>query len=114
MRPGFASPIIEGESIAKLDVARALPWLDPGSQQARDIDRFYRFSDGFVAAADGEDARIIDVRYAFLPNTIAPLWSIRLDRAAPPTAHVRFETHRGDAGRNLRLLMAMALTASQD
>jgi len=108
VRPGFAAAIVEGASIAKLDVARSLPWLDPGSQQARDIDRFSRFSEDFVAEAGGGDERIIDVRYAFLPNEIAPLWSIRLDRTAPPTAHVRFETHRGDAGRNLRALMAMA------
>jgi inner membrane protein len=108
VRPGFAAPIVEGASIAKLDLARSLPWLDPLSQQARDIDRFSRFSDGFVAAAGADDDRIIDVRYAFLPNEIAPLWSIRLDRAAPPTAHVRFETHRRDADRNLRALMAMA------
>ncbi|MFY7958957.1 MAG: metal-dependent hydrolase [Elsteraceae bacterium] len=108
VRPGFALPIVEGQSIAKLDVARALPWLDPRSQQARDIDRFSRFSDGFVAQASGGDARIIDVRYAFLPTEIAPLWSIRLDQTASPTAHVRFETHRGDAGGNLRALMAMA------
>jgi inner membrane protein len=109
VRPGFAAAIVEGASIAKLDLARSLPWLDPGSQQARDIERFSRFSDGFVAAAGDDDERIIDVRYAFLPNEIAPLWSILLDRTAPPAAHVRFETHRGDAGRNLRALMAMAV-----
>lgn len=109
VRPGLAVPIVEGTSIAKLDVARSLPWLDPGSQQARDIDRFRRFSDGFVAVAGGGDERIIDVRYAFLPNEIAPLWWIRLDRAAPPSAHVRFETDRGDAAGNLRALLAMAL-----
>ena len=108
VRPGFAEAIVEGASIAKLDVARVFPWLDPSSQQAKDIDRFSRFSDGFVAAPEGGDERIIDVRYAFLPNKIAPLWSIRLDRTAPPTAHVRFETHRGDADRNLRALLAMA------
>lgn len=114
VRPGFAAPIIEGESIAKLDVARAFPWLDPVSQQARDIDRFRRFSDGFLAAAGGDDARVIDVRYAFLPNAIAPLWSIRLDPAAPPAAHVRFDTHRNDAGPNLRALMAMAFNRRID
>jgi len=108
VRPGFAAAIVEGTSVVKLDVARAFPWLDLESQQARDIDRFLRFSDGFVAAAGGGDERISDVRYAFLPNEIAPLWSIRLDRTASPSAHVRFETHRGDAGGNLRALMAMA------
>ncbi|WP_075214490.1 metal-dependent hydrolase [Mongoliimonas terrestris] len=109
IRPGFATSVIEGTSIATLDVPRAFPWLDPASQQARDIDRFTRFSDGFVAEATDGDTRIIDVRYAFLPTEIAPLWSLRLDPTAPPTAHARFETHRNNAAANLRALMGMVL-----
>lgn len=109
LRPGFATAVFEGTSIEKLNVPTAFPWLDPESQQARDVARFARFSDGFVAkGADGGE-RIIDVRYAFVPTEIAPLWSIRLDPAAPPTAHVRFETHRNDAANNLRALMEMVL-----
>ncbi|WP_181705291.1 metal-dependent hydrolase [Chthonobacter rhizosphaerae] len=109
IRPGFAAWVFEGASIERLDVPSAFPWLDPSSQQARDVERFTRFSDGFVAKAPDGGERIIDVRYAFLPTAIAPLWSIRLDRAAPPTAHVRFETHRNDAAENLSALMAMVL-----
>lgn len=109
VRPGFAADIFEGTSIARLDVPGAFPWLDPASQQARDIERFARFSDGFVArATDGSD-RVIDVRYSFVPTEIAPLWSIRLDRNALPDEHVRFETHRNDAGEHFPRLMGMVL-----
>lgn len=112
IRPSFRPARFAGESIPTLDVATAFPWLDPASQQARDIERFRRFSDGYIAQAREGDARIIDVRYAFLPTEIAPLWSIRLDETAPPTAHARYETHREQARENLRALWDMALTAN--
>ncbi len=83
-----------GDEIAVLDPARDLPWLDPESRQARDLERFRRFSDGFVAIAPGEPDRVIDVRYSMVPNQIDGLWGIELDRAASPDAHVRFFTSR--------------------
>ncbi len=109
VRPGPDAQIYEGTSIARLDVAAAFPWLDPDSQQARDIARFSKFSDGFVAmAADGSD-RIMDVRYAFLPTEINPLWTIRLDRKAPGDAYVRYETHRSNAREKFGKLWALLL-----
>jgi inner membrane protein len=111
VRPSFGAATFAGSSVAKLDVAAAFPWLDPESQQARDVKRFARFSDGFVAQATDGSPRIVDVRYAFLPTEIAPLWSIRLDASAPPTAHVRYETHREDARAGLGTLWAMVLKA---
>lgn len=110
VRPSFGPRTIEGSSIAKLDVAKAFPWLDSESQQARDIERFARFSDGFVAQMKDGEARIIDVRYAFLPTEIAPLWSVRLDRSAPPSAHARYETHRENARENFSALWDMLLS----
>lgn len=109
VRPWFSRDVIEGASVATLDVPEAFPWLDPSSRQARDIERFSWFSDGWVAKADDGGDRVIDVRYAFLPMAIAPLWSIRLDRDAPPADHVRFETHREGAGRRLRALVDLIL-----
>jgi len=109
VRPSFGARIFDGSSIAKLDVVKAFPWLDPVSQQARDIERFTRLSDGFVAQARDGDTRIIDVRYAFMPTEIAPLWSIRLDQSAPPSAHARYETHRENARENFSALWAMLL-----
>jgi inner membrane protein len=111
VRPSFGAATFDGSSIAKLDVATALPWLDPESQQARDVERFERFSDGFVALATDGSARIVDVRYAFLPTEITPLWSIRLDDSAPPTAHAHYETHRENARESLGALWAMVLKA---
>ncbi len=109
VRPSFGARIFDGSSIAKLDVGTAFPWLDPASQQARDVERFTRFSNGFVAQARDGDARIVDVRYAFIPTEIAPLWSIRLDQSAPPSAHARYETHRENARENFSALWAMVL-----
>jgi inner membrane protein len=41
VKPGLFKPVVwHGDSVPKLDVRRDFPWLDPGSQQARDIGRF--------------------------------------------------------------------------
>ncbi len=88
--------VFPGASIAKLDVARDFPWLEQGTQQARDIERFRWFSDDYLARDPGNPNRIIDVRYSMVPNEIAALWSIGLDPAATAESHVDFSTHRGD------------------
>ena len=111
VRPSFGAATFDGASVAKLDVAAAFPWLDPKSQQARDIQRFARFSDGFIAQATDGSAVVIDVRYAFLPTDIAPLWSIRLDAGASAMAHARYETHRENARESLGALWRMMLKA---
>lgn len=107
VRAGILPRTFAGTSVAKLDFERDLPWLDPESQQARDIERFRWFSDGFVAQDPAAPDRIIDVRYSFLPNRIDPLWSIELSPDASPTAHARYETHREDARGNLARLWRM-------
>ena len=107
VRAGLGPRVFQGVSVAKLDLGRDLPWLDPTWQQARDIERFRWFSDGFVAVDPDHPNRIIDVRYSFLPNDITPLWSIELAPEAPPTAHVRYLTHRDRARQNLGALWRM-------
>ncbi|KGE03652.1 metal-dependent hydrolase [Pseudohaliea rubra] len=97
MRTGWAPLQCPGESLAVLDRARDLPWLDPASQQARDVERFRWFSAGYVAlAAPGSD-RVIDIRYSLVPNEIDALWSLQLNRAAEPAAHGAYRVHRGDS-----------------
>ena len=83
-----------GESIAKLDVARDFPWLDPHSQQAIDIERFRWFSNGFVARDPVDKLSIIDVRYSIVPNQLKALWSIRLSPSASSDAHAKYRAHR--------------------
>ena len=109
VRAGILPREIPGVSVPKLDPARDLPWLDPASQQARDIERFRWFSDGFVAKDPDHPNRVIDVRYSFLPNDVSALWSIELAPDAPPTAHVRYRTHREHARESLGKLWRMAL-----
>jgi inner membrane protein len=107
VRTGLEPRIYPGQSRIKLDLARHLPWLDPASVQAQDIERFRWFSDDFLAV-DAEDF-VIDVRYSLLPNEINPLWGIRLDPAAPPDVHVAFETNRTTSSSQRQALVAMLL-----
>ena len=107
VRAGVARRVYPGVSVAKLDHDRDLPWLDPASQQARDIERFSWFSDGFLALDPERSDRIIDVRYSFVPNSVSALWSIELAPEAPPTTHVRYRTHREHARESLGVLWRM-------
>jgi inner membrane protein len=107
VRTGFRPRFYPGESVARLDLERDLPWLEPGSQQARDVDRFRWFSNGYVARDPQHPNRVIDIRYSLLPNEVAPLWSIELDPAAGASVHAAYITHRGGAGERAGSLWAM-------
>lgn len=94
VRAGMRATACPGESVPMLDVARDLPWLAPQSQQARDVERFRWFSQGYVAPHPRLPEHVIDVRYSVVPNRITPLWGIALDPAAEPSRHVRFVSER--------------------
>lgn len=64
-------------------------WLDAGSVLARDIARFLRFSDGFVARHPENRSMLGDVRYSMLPNGLASLWGIEINPARQDR-HVNF------------------------
>ncbi len=104
LRVGIAPVVYPGPSIARLDPARDFPWLDPASQQFRDLVRFDRFSQGYTARDPRETGAVIDVRFSFLPNETGALWSIVLTQGATPGQHVRFQTNRRDARANLAML----------
>jgi len=86
--------VYPGSSIPRLDTQRDLPWLDPASQQARDVERFAWFSNDYVARDPLIPGRVIDVRYSLLPNEIDSLWSIQLAPGAGPEEHVSYNMHR--------------------
>ena len=109
VRASVLPRVFSGVSVPRLDRARDLPWLDPASQQARDIERFRGFSEGFVAQDPERPDRIIDVRYSFVPNTVRALWSIELTPDAQRTTHARYRTHRERAHEGLRTLWRMIL-----
>ncbi|WP_295892023.1 metal-dependent hydrolase [uncultured Vibrio sp.] len=97
VRVGSSVKTYHGESIAKLNVVRNFPWLDLSAQQAQDIQRFHKFSNGFIAQDPNDDHRIIDVRYSMVPNQINALWSIQLSPSATMDAHVEYATHRDNS-----------------
>ena len=93
VRAGLTTIVYPGESIPKLNVTEQFPWLDPTSQQARDIERFRWFSQDFLGY-DASHDWIIDVRYSNLPDEIDGLWGIRVTRGAPRDAHIDYITQR--------------------
>jgi inner membrane protein len=104
VRAGLAPRVYPGDSVQKLDIDRDLPWLDRDSQQARDIERFRWFSNGYVARDPLFENRVIDVRYSIIPNEVAPLWSIELRPGASSEEHVAYRVHR-EVGNNRAALM---------
>jgi inner membrane protein len=111
VRTGLAPRVFAGGSIEKLDIPRDMPWLDRNSQQARDIERFRWFSNGYIARDPHNPNRVIDIRYSLVPNQLAPLWSIELRPSAPADEHVTYQAHR-DAGENRLALMWRMLAGS--
>ena len=96
-----------GSSTPKLNINRDLPWLSMDSQQAKDIERFRWFSMGYIAIEANRPLHIGDIRYSALPEKIASLWSIKLDRNAPPDQHIKYVTHRNFRKTNMVRLWHM-------
>ena len=94
VRAGIVPRVFEGGSVEKLNIDRDMPWLDMSSQQARDIERFRWFSNGYIARDPIYANRVIDIRYSMIPNEVAPLWSIELTPDAKKEAHANYLVHR--------------------
>ena len=89
-----------GGSARKFLPERDLPDLPRDSVLARDIERFYRLSNDFVAPDPGRDNVLIDIRYSMLPTSVTPMWGIYLDLASP-AQHAKFRIYR-DRSENMR------------
>lgn len=98
VRAGPRLTIYPGEFIPKLDIERDLPWLEQDSQQARDLERFRWFSQGFLALDPDNPLRVTDMRYSLVPNEASGMWSIWLDPDAERDAHVVFRQDRDTTG----------------
>jgi len=97
IRCGLGTPtLLQGESSPVFnhpDQAIATLQLDPATPQARDVRRFFHFSGNWVAVVPGEANTLGDLRYSTLPDTLAPLWGIRLNPAGA-TPSVEWRTFR--------------------
>ena len=107
VRAGRVITVIEGESVARLDLKRQYPWLDPDSQQATDVERFRWFSNDYLAVDKEDPLLIVDMRYSHLPNEIKGLWGIRLDPTAGNDEHVEWTTRRSADSTRFEQLWSM-------
>jgi inner membrane protein len=97
-----------GGSAPAIDAARDYPSLDPKSRLASDIERFSWFSEGCIARHPKDPDVLGDLRYATLPDSLEPLWGIRLNLAQPQW-HAGFEHFRKvDAGAIARFRRMLA------
>ena len=107
IRVAGTAELCPGESIGLLNRARDLPWLDAGSQQAKDLDRFSWYSDGWLALDPGDPNYVVDVRYASLPNRIEALWGLKFDPAAERNVHSRWHVIRSRRSEELDQLVGL-------
>ena len=107
VRATFSPVVFPGDSVAKLDIARDLPWLVRSSQQAKDIERFRWFSNGYIALDPDNKYKVIDIRYSMVPNQLAALWSIELAPQASASDHVVYRTNRSTAGNEGSVILDM-------
>lgn len=90
VKAGTDITYIQGESIA--NGVRKTEGVTE-SVQLRDIERFRWFSSGYIAYYPGDPLIIGDIRYSLLPNSIEPLWGIRL-KPDRPHEHVDYVVSR--------------------
>ena len=88
VKVGLTTKTYPGDRVTKLDVKQHFPWLNPESQQAKDIERFRWFSNDYLAMDPTVKNRVIDVRYSIVPNEINALWALDIAQDKPDTAHV--------------------------
>lgn len=101
-----SSRVLPGKSHAVFltpQAAAAAFSLPADSVQARDIERFFHFSDEWVGLHPTDSTVLADLRYAQMPNEIDPLWGIALNPAYP-NRHAQWRTWRGDPTPSLRRL----------
>lgn len=109
---GVSHLIFEGDSVPILDVGRAFPWLDPASQQAKDIERFRWFSNDYLAISPYHPNRIIDIRYSAIPNEFRGLWGIELTKDAGSDEHITKVFDREQSAARFKQLWQM-ITAGE-
>ena len=107
LRAARTPVVYSGDSVERLQVSTHLPWLNPTSQQGRDLDRFRWFSNDYLAVDPADPHYIVDMRYSMLPNEIEGLWGIELDPERGPEEHVEYRVRRSVSAERTARLLAM-------
>lgn len=105
--------VYPGQSTTQFCTACDAVKLPPDSVQYRDIERFEGFSDGYLAWHPQRDDVIGDLRYAFEPTSLRPVWGITID-PLQPARHVRFDFYREITPRDRQRYLDMLLGRAVD
>ena len=112
IRIGFLeNQIYEGESAPSVDInATFAATLDPNSVLFKDIVRFQRFSNDYLALSPDDRNILGDVRYSMFPTSVRPLWGIIMNPEAP-NEHASYEFFRKQDAASRRYYLQMVLGA---
>ena len=103
-----------GERQMLLDAAAASRAAAGEAGRLADIERFRRFSDGFVVEDRQRAGFVGDARYAMLPTRIAPIWGLLWAGPGAPTDFVsRHEFTPAMRGEFFAMLLGRDVTAAR-
>ena len=83
--PGAEPRLYKGHAVEQFTAAHAAERVAAESVLGRDIERFRFFSQGYLYLHPSDHHVVGDVRYAMWPDSVVPLWGIRIDPARADT-----------------------------
>lgn len=101
-----------GESAPLLDEHDSTTIVAGDPRRRSDLERFRRFSDGFLVADPARPGFIGDGRYALLPTRIAPLWGLEWDTGGKPVFVTRRDLTPEIRSDFLSMLLGQPITAN--
>ncbi len=99
---GDNTRVYQGDSVGLYKLG-----LQATTIQYMDIQRFIKFSDGFVAYDPEQENVLGDIRYSMLPTSVRPLWGIVLSDTAEQ--HVDFRFYRDSSKSQRQVFINMLL-----
>ena len=106
IRTVHSSTWCSGDSIKRFDFNYHIPTIDKDSQQARDIERFRWFSQDYLGYDEKNDL-VTDIRYSMIPNQIAPMWGLVIDKKRSIDEHASWWTSQSLDQSQLKLFKEM-------
>ena len=97
------SELYLGQPISKLNTTEDFPWLDRTSQQAKDLEKFSWFSNGYLALDKNDKNIVYDIRFSPLPNETEGLWGVKLNRNKNSNEHIEYITNRRNDSKDIKI-----------
>lgn len=107
LTPGEQPQIYPGGRLQRIVPEHDLG-LPSSSRLYGDVLRFENFSGGYLVRHPRQAGVLGDIRYAMLPDSLEPLWGIKVDMLRPDE-HARYETFRDTSAQSRRRFLSMLL-----